>query len=232
MKNAGITWDESGLDKSRPRWAPARLAARLSQIGLKHHFVVAGDFNLVLLDQLLTNKVLEHVYFCNKSNCGYGAEGYACGAAAAVVTFSVGSPSASNPMARAHAENLPVILVSGAPQHQRSRDTASATPSARNSRFVLSVGDRQKAHLCCSRDHIRSQCTSSDRLRYPCLSRQKDTLVQHDDAVIEQHKKALAVLQNAMAYEEQALQGRAEAHVEETPPRSRRGPRGSRRTKP
>jgi pyruvate decarboxylase len=29
------------------------LAARLSQIGLKHHFAVAGDFNLVLLDQLL-----------------------------------------------------------------------------------------------------------------------------------------------------------------------------------
>jgi len=32
------------------------LAARLSQIGLKHHFAVAGDFDLVLLDQLLTNK--------------------------------------------------------------------------------------------------------------------------------------------------------------------------------
>ncbi len=27
------------------------LAKRLSQIGLKHHFVVAGDYNLVLLDQ-------------------------------------------------------------------------------------------------------------------------------------------------------------------------------------
>jgi pyruvate decarboxylase len=35
------------------------LAARRSQIGLKHHFAVAGDFNLVLLDQLLTNKDLE-----------------------------------------------------------------------------------------------------------------------------------------------------------------------------
>jgi hypothetical protein len=35
------------------------LAARLSQIGLRHHFAVAGDFNLVLLDQLLTNKELQ-----------------------------------------------------------------------------------------------------------------------------------------------------------------------------
>jgi indolepyruvate decarboxylase len=36
------------------------LAARLSQIGLKHHFAVAGDFNLVLLDELLKIKDLNH----------------------------------------------------------------------------------------------------------------------------------------------------------------------------
>ena len=93
------------------------LAARLSQIGLKHHFAVAGDFNLVLLDELLTNKDLEQVYCCNELNCGYSAEGYAraYGAAAAVVTFSVGALSAFNALAGAYAENLPVILVSGAP---------------------------------------------------------------------------------------------------------------------
>jgi pyruvate decarboxylase len=93
------------------------LSARLSQIGLKHHFAVAGDFNLVLLDQLLRNKDLEQVYCCNELNCGYSAEGYAraCGAAAAVVTFSVGGLSAINAIGGAYAENLPVILVSGAP---------------------------------------------------------------------------------------------------------------------
>jgi pyruvate decarboxylase len=93
------------------------LAARLSQIGLKHHFAVAGDFNLVLLDELLKNKDLEQVYCCNELNCGYAAEGYAraCGAAAAVVTFSVGGLSAINAIGSAYAENLPVILVSGAP---------------------------------------------------------------------------------------------------------------------
>jgi pyruvate decarboxylase len=93
------------------------LATRLSQIGLKHHFVVAGDFNLVLLDQLLTNKEWEQVGCCNELNCGYSAEGYAraCGAAAAVVTFSVGALSAINAIGGAYAENLPVILVSGAP---------------------------------------------------------------------------------------------------------------------
>ena len=91
------------------------LAKRLQQIGLKHHFAVAGDFNLVLLDQLLTVKELEQVYCCNELNCGYCAEGYAraCGAAAAVVTFSVGGLSAINAIGGAYAENLPVILVSG-----------------------------------------------------------------------------------------------------------------------
>jgi pyruvate decarboxylase len=93
------------------------LARRLQQIGMKHHFAVAGDFNLVLLDQLLTVKELEQVYCCNELNCGYSAEGYAraCGAAAAVVTFSVGGLSAINAIGGAYAENLPVILVSGAP---------------------------------------------------------------------------------------------------------------------
>jgi indolepyruvate decarboxylase len=93
------------------------LAARLSQIGLKHHFVVAGDYTLVLLDQLLTNPDMQQVYCSNELNCGFSAEGYARahGAAAAVVTFSVGALSAFDAIGGAYAENLPVILISGAP---------------------------------------------------------------------------------------------------------------------
>ena len=93
------------------------LAARLSQIGLTHHFAVAGDYNLALLDQLLTNKAMAQVYCSNELNCGFSAEGYARahGAAAAVVTFSVGALSAINAIGGAYAENLPVILISGAP---------------------------------------------------------------------------------------------------------------------
>jgi pyruvate decarboxylase len=93
------------------------LGERLQQIGLKHHFAVPGDFNLALLDQLLSVKGLEQVGSCNELNCGYSAEGYAraCGAGAAVVTFSVGGLSAINAIGGAYAENLPVILVSGAP---------------------------------------------------------------------------------------------------------------------
>ncbi|NVN36197.1 alpha-keto acid decarboxylase family protein [Komagataeibacter swingsii] len=93
------------------------LGERLAQIGLKDHFAVAGDYNLVLLDQLLEIDGLRQVYCCNELNCGFSAEGYARanGAAAAVVTFSVGALSALNAIGGAYAENLPVILISGAP---------------------------------------------------------------------------------------------------------------------
>ena len=93
------------------------LATRLTQIGLKHHFAVAGDYNLVLLDQLLLNEDMRQIYCSNELNCGFSAEGYARanGAGAAVVTFSVGAISALNAIGGAFAENLPVILISGSP---------------------------------------------------------------------------------------------------------------------
>ncbi|WP_122049592.1 alpha-keto acid decarboxylase family protein [Asaia bogorensis] len=93
------------------------LAERLSQIGIRQHFAVAGDYNLVLLDQLLTREDTEQIYCCNELNCGFAAEGYARarGAGAAVVTFGVGALSALNALAGAYAENLPVILISGGP---------------------------------------------------------------------------------------------------------------------
>jgi pyruvate decarboxylase len=91
------------------------LAARLEQIGLKHHFAVAGDYNLVLLDQLLLNKNIQQVYCCNELNCSFAAEGYARanGAAACVVTYSVGALTAFDGLAGAYSEDLPVILISG-----------------------------------------------------------------------------------------------------------------------
>ncbi|MBS1063838.1 alpha-keto acid decarboxylase family protein [Gluconobacter wancherniae] len=93
------------------------LAERLTQIGLKHHFAVAGDYNLILLDQLIEHGGTKQIYDCNELNCSFAAEGYARenGAAAAVVTFSVGAISAMNGLGGAYAENLPVILISGAP---------------------------------------------------------------------------------------------------------------------
>jgi TPP-dependent 2-oxoacid decarboxylase len=91
------------------------LARRLEQVGVRHYFTVPGDFNLVLLDQLLKNPRLQLVGCCNELNAGYAAEGYARsnGIGAMVVTYGVGGLSAINAVACAYAEDLPVIAISG-----------------------------------------------------------------------------------------------------------------------
>ena len=94
------------------------LAKRLEQVGLRHYFTVPGDYNLVLLDELLKNQTLQMVSCCNELNAGYAADGYARatgGPAAVVVTFSVGGLSVLNAIAGAYAEDLPVIAISGGP---------------------------------------------------------------------------------------------------------------------
>jgi len=93
------------------------LAERLAQIGVRHHFVVPGDYNLILLDKLELQPALTEVGCTNELNCSLAAEGYARahGVGVCVVTYSVGAFSAFNGVGSAYAENLPVILVSGAP---------------------------------------------------------------------------------------------------------------------
>jgi pyruvate decarboxylase len=94
------------------------LAARLQQIGLRHYFAVPGDYNLVLLDELLKNPSLQMISCTNELNAGYAADGYcraSGGPSAVFVTFSVGGLSLSNAVAGAYAEDLPLIAVSGGP---------------------------------------------------------------------------------------------------------------------
>ena len=91
------------------------LGRRLEHVGVRHYLTVPGDFNLVLLDQLLKNPRLQLIGCCNELNAGYAAEGYARsnGIGAFVVTYGVGGLSALNAVACAYAEDLPVIAISG-----------------------------------------------------------------------------------------------------------------------
>lgn len=94
------------------------LAARLQLAGARHYFAVPGDYNLVLLDELLAHPDLTMISACNELNAAYAADGYARatdGLAAVVFTFSVGGLSAINGIAGAYAESLPVIAISGGP---------------------------------------------------------------------------------------------------------------------
>jgi pyruvate decarboxylase len=93
------------------------IATRLHQIGVCHYFAVPGDYNLILLDELLKNPELEMIGCCNELNAGYAADGYARanGIAAQVTTFSVGGLSALNAIVGAYAEDLPIVIISGGP---------------------------------------------------------------------------------------------------------------------
>ncbi|XP_074272335.1 pyruvate decarboxylase 1-like [Silene latifolia] len=93
------------------------LGRRLAQIGVRDVFSVPGDFNLTLLDHLVSEPELNLVGCCNELNAGYAADGYARakGVGACVVTFTVGGLSVINAIAGAYSENLPVICIVGGP---------------------------------------------------------------------------------------------------------------------
>jgi indolepyruvate decarboxylase len=96
------------------------LVNRLHEIGIGHVFGVPGDYVLDLLDEVVAGP-LQWVGTCNELNAGYAADGYARlnGAGAAVVTYGVGGLSALNALAGAYAEQVPLILISGAPPARR-----------------------------------------------------------------------------------------------------------------
>ena len=53
------------------------IARRMVELGVTEYFVVPGDFNLVLLDQILLFPSLKLISCCNELNAAYAADGYA-----------------------------------------------------------------------------------------------------------------------------------------------------------
>ncbi|GAA4680822.1 alpha-keto acid decarboxylase family protein [Frondihabitans cladoniiphilus] len=94
------------------------LATRLAQLGATRVFGLPGDYNLSLLDQMLTVPEFEWVGSTNELNAAYAADGYARisrGLGALVTTYGVGELSAINGVAGSFAEDVPVIQITGAP---------------------------------------------------------------------------------------------------------------------
>ncbi len=93
------------------------LLLRLKQIGVKHIFGVAGDYNMEFLDSIVNQEGIELVSTCNELNAAYAADGYGRlnGIAALITTFGVGELSAINGIAGAYAEHVPVVTITGSP---------------------------------------------------------------------------------------------------------------------
>ena len=102
-------------------WTVSRyILQRLKQAGVDHLFGVPGDYVLDFLDEVLASPV-RWVGTCNELNAGYAADGYARlkGLGGAAVTYGGGGLSILNAVAGAFAEQVPVIVVSGAPPARR-----------------------------------------------------------------------------------------------------------------
>ncbi|EJU00145.1 pyruvate decarboxylase [Dacryopinax primogenitus] len=94
------------------------LIERLIQLGVKQVFGVPGDFNMPFLDLIQDHADIGYIGCCNELNAGYAADGYArvTGKVGAVVTtFGVGELSATNAIAGAHSERVPVVHIVGVP---------------------------------------------------------------------------------------------------------------------
>lgn len=94
------------------------LSYRLRELGGPHVFGLPGDFNLTLLDEMLSVPGITWVGNTNELNAAYAADAYARtsrGISALVTTYGVGELTAINGIAGSYAEDVPVLQVTGMP---------------------------------------------------------------------------------------------------------------------
>ncbi|KAH9841375.1 pyruvate decarboxylase [Rhodofomes roseus] len=102
------------------------LVERLVQLGVTKMFGVPGDFNLGFLDFVEDHPKIDWVGNCNELNAGYAADGYARvkegGLGVVTTTFGVGELSATNAIAGAFSEHVPVLHIVGAPSTSQQKN--------------------------------------------------------------------------------------------------------------
>ncbi|KAF7594655.1 Pyruvate decarboxylase 3 [Aspergillus hancockii] len=82
VRNAPVSRSPEDMEEVAPQSRPdnrklgTTLAYQMEELGVTDYFVVAGDFNLALLNQLLKNQSFRMIGCCNELNAGYAADGY------------------------------------------------------------------------------------------------------------------------------------------------------------
>jgi TPP-dependent 2-oxoacid decarboxylase len=93
------------------------LLHRLAECGIRSVFGVPGNYNLGILDAVMSQPGMKWVGTATVQGAGYAADGYARlkGLGAIITTFGAGELSAMNAIAGAYAESVPVVQVVGTP---------------------------------------------------------------------------------------------------------------------
>lgn len=111
----------TGADKDAMNVA-RYLKLRLEQLGLDRMFGVAGNYTAPFLNTILADSASPIAISrnANEQCAGYAADGYARlkGIGALYVTYSVGALSLVNAIAGSYTEQVPLILVNGAPTNK------------------------------------------------------------------------------------------------------------------
>jgi indolepyruvate decarboxylase len=106
------------------------LKARMEQIGVEQMFGVAGNYTAAFLDTILAddNSPIKISGNANEICAGFAADAYARlkGMSALYVTYSVGAFSLLNTIAGSYVEQVPVILINGAPTNKEDQISKQA----------------------------------------------------------------------------------------------------------
>ena len=105
------------------------LKQRLEELGLEQLFGVAGNYTAPFLDTILEDETspISIVGTPNELIAGYACDGYARlkGIGAVAVTYGVGAFSLLNAVAGAAVEQVPMVVINGAPTNKEYQNLAS-----------------------------------------------------------------------------------------------------------
>lgn len=105
------------------------LKQRLEELGLEKLFGVAGNYTAPFLDTILEDEAspIQIVGTPNELIAGYACDGYARirGIGAVAVTYGVGAFSLLNAVAGAAGEQVPMVVINGAPTNKEYQNLRS-----------------------------------------------------------------------------------------------------------
>lgn len=124
MSNACFT--ATAAENTQEMTVANYLKVRLESLGLKRIFGVAGNYTAPFLDTILEDPNPDRIQITGTSNelcAGYAADGYSRilgekGLSAIAVTYGVGAFSVLNAVAGSFVEQVPVVVINGAPTNK------------------------------------------------------------------------------------------------------------------
>ncbi|KAK0503810.1 pyruvate decarboxylase [Armillaria luteobubalina] len=166
-------------DGSEQIYVGQYLLARLEQLGVTSMFGLPGDFNLGFLDLVEDHPTIDWVGNCNELNAAYAADGFGRvkeqSIGVILTTFGVGELSATNGIAGAFSEMVPVLHIAGVPSTAQQKTKPMLHHTLGDGRQVAEQFSVAQAYLnnpataAVEIDHLLTECMTKARPVYLTL---------------------------------------------------------------